>query len=164
MPQRGRKRFPVAGAAGLIWAIAVLWIGRQITVPIALIQPVLMGALFAPGLVLAAMLGRIALRRVFDPTLIEGQRPPPGTAADVDARALQNTIEQLVLALCIWPLVGFSLGAGMVLALGLGFAVARVIFWIGYHRSAAFRIFGFGASFYPTVLAGLWVVARLVTG
>ncbi len=164
MRQRGRKRFPVAVGAGLLWALAVLWAGRQINVPIAMIQPVLMGALFAPGLVLAAMIGRVALRRVFDQTLIEGQRPPPGTAADVDTRALQNTIEQLVLALCLWPLVGFSLGAGMVLALGLGFALARLIFWIGYHRSPAMRIFGFGASFYPTVLAGLWVLLRLVAG
>lgn len=164
MRQRGRKRFPVAGAAGLVWAVAVLWFARQVSVPIAMIQPVLMGALFAPGLVLAAMIGRIALRRVFDQTLIEGQRPPPGTAADVDVRALQNTIEQIALALCLWPLIGFSLGAGMVLVLGLAFAVARVIFWIGYHRSPALRIFGFGASYYPTVLAALWALARLVTG
>ncbi|MEM6376199.1 MAG: MAPEG family protein [Pseudomonadota bacterium] len=164
MAPKGRKRFPIATALGLIWALAVLWLGRQLAVPIAMIQPVLMGAVFAPGLVLAAMIGRITLRRAFDPTLVEGQRPPPGTAADVDARALQNTIEQLALALCLWPLVGFSLGAGMVLALGLGFAAARLIFWIGYHRSAAVRMFGFWASFFPSVLAALWVLARLGSG
>ncbi|MEM7073848.1 MAG: MAPEG family protein [Pseudomonadota bacterium] len=151
-------------AAGLIWAVVLLWAGRQISVPIGAIQPTLMGAVFAPGLVLVAMVGRIAQRRFFDATLIDGQAPRPGTAADIDARVLQNTLEQTVLALCIWPLVGFTLGAGVVLVLGLGFAVARLAFWVGYHRAPPLRAFGFAATFYPTVVAGLWVLARLLSG
>ncbi len=42
--------------------------------------------------------------------------------------------------------------------MGVGFGVARLAFWIGYHRSAPARAFGFAATFYPTVLATLWAL------
>ncbi len=147
--------------AGALWACGVLWVGRQIPVPIAMIQPVLMGAVFAPGLVLSMMIARLAQRRFFDDRSINGE-PPQGAAA-VDQAVLTNTVEQIILALCIWPLVGFFVGAGTVLALGLAFAVARLVFWVGYHLSPALRAFGFAASFYPTVFAALLVVWRLAS-
>jgi len=75
---------------------------------------------------------------------------------------LTNTVEQLALALCIWPLAGFLLGAGTVLVLGLGFAIARVFFWVGYHLSPPLRGFGFAASFYPTIAAAGWMLWQLV--
>lgn len=59
---------------------------------------------------------------------------------------------------------GVLLGAGTVLALGIGFAVARVAFWVGYHMAPPLRAFGFAATFYPTVLAALWVLWRLTLG
>lgn len=157
-----RPKILVGMAAGLVWAVAVLWIGRQIPVPMAMMQPTLMGAAFCPGVVLVLMIGRLAQRRFFDDDTIDGQ-PLTGGAA-IDARVLQNTVEQVVLALCIWPLVGFFLGAGTVLALGIGFAVARVAFWVGYHVAPPLRAFGFAATFYPTVLAALWVLWRLTVG
>lgn len=157
-----RPKILIGMAAGLVWAVAVLWIGRQIPVPMAMMQPTLMGAAFGPGVVLALMIGRLAQRRFVDDDIIDGQ-PLAGGAA-VDARVLQNTVEQVVLALCIWPLVGFFLGAGTVLALGIGFAVARVAFWVGYHVAPPLRAFGFAATFYPTVLAALWVLWRLTVG
>lgn len=157
-----RPRILIGMAAGLVWAVAVLWIGRQIPVPMAMMQPTLMGAAFGPGVVLALMIGRLAQRRFFDDDTIDGQ-PLTGGAA-IDAKVLQNTVEQVVLALCIWPLVGFFLGAGTVLALGIGFAVARVAFWVGYHVAPPLRAFGFAATFYPTVLAALWVLWRLTVG
>ncbi|WP_428515690.1 MAPEG family protein [Roseovarius sp.] len=157
-----RPKILIGMAAGLVWAVAVLWIGRQIPVPMAMMQPTLMGAAFGPGVVLALMIGRLAQRRFFDDDIIDGQ-PLTGGAA-VDSRVLQNTVEQVVLALCIWPLVGFFLGAGTVLALGIGFAVARVAFWVGYHMAPPLRAFGFAATFYPTVLAALWVLWRLTVG
>ncbi|MEQ8256931.1 MAG: MAPEG family protein [Roseovarius confluentis] len=157
-----RPKILVGMAAGLVWAVAVLWIGRQIPVPMAMMQPTLMGAAFGPGVVLVLMIGRLAQRRFFDDDTIDGQ-PLTGGAA-IDARVLQNTVEQVVLALCIWPLVGFFLGAGTVLALGIGFAVARVAFWVGYHVAPPLRAFGFAATFYPTVLAALWVLWRLTVG
>ena len=157
-----RPMILIGMAAGLVWAVAMLWTGRQIPVPMAMMQPTLMGAAFGPGVVLVLMIGRLAQRRFFDDDTIDGQ-PLTGGAA-IDAKVLQNTVEQVVLALCIWPLVGFFLGAGTVLALGIGFAVARVAFWIGYHMAPPLRAFGFAATFYPTVLAALWVLWRLTVG
>ena len=160
----GRRPVILAGmAGGAIWAGLVLWLGTRIAVPIAMIQPVLMGALFAPGLVLALMIGRLAQRRFFDATLVDGAPFAPGSGADIDQRVLTNTIEQIALALCIWPLAGFFLGAGTVLALSLSFAVARLLFWTGYHLSPPLRSLGFAATFYPTVAAALLVLWRLVT-
>ncbi|WP_420558654.1 MAPEG family protein [Roseovarius sp.] len=159
---RTRPKILTGAAAGLVWALAVLWIGRQIPVPMAMMQPTLMGAAFGPGVVLALMIGVLAQRRFNDDAAIDGQ-PLTGRAA-IDAKVLQNTVEQVVLALCIWPLVGFFLGAGTVLALGIGFAVARVAFWVGYHMAPPLRAFGFAATFYPTVLAALWVLWRLTVG
>lgn len=149
-------------AAGLVWAVAVLWIGRQIPVPMAMMQPTLMGAAFGPGVVFALMIGRLAQRRFFDDAATDGQ--PLTAGAALDAKVLQNTVEQIVLALCIWPLVGFFLGAGTVLALGIAFALARVAFWVGYHVAPPLRAFGFAATFYPTVLAAIWVLYRLTLG
>ncbi len=158
---RRRPSILAGMAAGLVWAVAVLWIGGRIPVPMAMMQPTLMGAAFGPGIVLMLMVGRLAQRRFFDDAIVDGG--PLTGAAEIDRRVLQNTVEQVVLALCLWPLVGFFLGAGMVLALGIGFALARVAFWVGYHLAPPLRAFGFAATFYPTVLAALWVMWRLAT-
>jgi len=111
--------------------------------------------------VLAVMIARLAQRRFFDDSIIDGQPFAPGSAADIDARVLQNTVEQLVLALALWPVTGYVLaidGPGVVLSLGIGFAIARLAFWIGYHISPPLRAFGFAATFYPTLIAVVWAV------
>ncbi len=149
--------------AGAVWAVLVLIAGTRVPIPIGFIQPVLIGAVFAPGVVLMAMIGRLAQRRFFDEAIIDGQPPVPGSGADIDQRVLQNTVEQIMLALCIWPLCGFFLGAGVPLVLGLSFAVARLLFWLGYHVSPPLRAFGFAATFYPTVLAMFWMLYALAT-
>lgn len=161
MPKRGL----IAGSmlAGLVWAFGVVWIGRQVSIPIGLIQPVLIGAVFAPGLLMLAMVGRLAQRRFFDDAIIDGQPFVPGSGAEIDQRVLQNTGEQILLALCLWPLAGFVMGVGVPLMLGLAFVIARLAFWVGYHISPPLRGFGFAASFYPTVLAALWTLVELVT-
>ncbi|MBF9032078.1 MAPEG family protein [Rhodobacterales bacterium HKCCE3408] len=146
--------------AGAVWAVLVPVIGRAIPLPIGFVQPALLGAAFPPGLVLLAVIGRLAQRRFFDDGLIDGAAPASGSAAEIDQRVLTNTVEQVVLALAIWPFAGLTLGPGVVLVLGLGFAVARVLFWIGYHLSPPLRAFGFAATFYPTVVVAavtLWL-------
>lgn len=158
-----RSRILIGMAAGLVWAIAVLVQGRSVPVPIGLIQPALLGAVIAPGLFLLLVIGRLAQRRFFDDFLIDGGAYPVGTAADIDQRVLQNSLEQVCLALCIWPLAGFVLGAGVPLVLGLAFLPARLAFWIGYHRAPPLRAFGFAATFYPTVLTALWTLFTLAT-
>lgn len=157
-----RQKILFGMGPGILWALIVLWIGGQIPVPIAMIQPTLMGAVFAPGLILIFMIGRLAHRRFVDEAGLDGQ-PLTGAAA-VDQKVLTNTLEQGVLALCIWPLVGFFNGAGTVLALGIGFAIARLAFWIGYHISPPLRAFGFAATFFPTVFAAGLTLWNLVIG
>ncbi len=151
-------------AGGLVWAAAVLWLGGQLRVPVFALGPAMALAFLGPGLVLAALIGRLAQRRFFDDTLIDGQPWPEGSAAEIDARVLQNTLEQTVLALCVWPALGWLLGpqgAGVTVALGVSFVLARVLFWAGYRRSPTLRALGFAATFYPTALAAAWALWRL---
>ncbi|MGR3455415.1 MAPEG family protein [Pseudooceanicola sp.] len=150
-------------ALGLLWGAGLLYIGAQVFLPVP--PPMVLAmALFPAGLVMLVMVGRLAQRRFFDDSTIDGAAFAPGSAGAIDQAVLTNTTEQLVLALMIWPLAGYVLGAGVVLALGLGFGVARVLFWVGYHLSPPLRGFGFAASFYPTVLAALWMLWRLLSG
>lgn len=153
-----RAKILIGMAAGALWALAVVW-GPQLAglgyLPPALSLP---GALFAPGLVAIAMVGRLAQRRFFDDDLIDGDAFEANSGAAIDQRVLSNTAEQIMLALVIWPFVGLTLGGAVVLSLGFGFAVARLAFWIGYHISPPLRAFGFAATFYPTVLAAIWTL------
>ncbi len=142
--------------AGALWALAVVWVPQRPGLPFLPAPLALPGAFFAPGLVMVAMIGRLALRRFCDDTIIDGADFEPQSRAWIDQRVLSNTTEQLVLALVIWPFVALSLGGGVVVVMGIAFALARLAFWIGYHLSAPLRGFGFAATFYPTVLAAIW--------
>lgn len=153
----------MASAAGFVWAVLLLWAAaRLVTLPVFTLMPTIMVSFLVPGLVLAAMVLRVALRRLGDDEMLAGGALS-GPAA-VDQKVLQNTVEQLVLALCIWPAAAVMLGdegPGVIASLGVGFAAARLIFWLGYHQGGALRVFGFAASFWPTVLVAVWAVARL---
>lgn len=161
-----RRNIALGMGAGLLWSVALLWgAATFVKLPVFTLMPTIMTAFLAPGLVMAAMVGRIAQRRFFDDSIIDGEAL--NGAAEIDQRVLANTTEQLVLALCIWPAAAVILtgeGPGVIICLGLGFAVARLAFWLGYHRAPRARAFGFAASFYPTVLVGLWAAWRLATG
>ncbi|MGV6811646.1 MAG: MAPEG family protein [Brevirhabdus sp.] len=111
------------------------------------------------GTPLVIMIARVAQRRLFDDNAIGGEVFAPGSGGDIDGRVLRNTVEQLVLAMAIWPIstdMGHALSP---IVLSIGFVIGRFAFWIGYHKSDAVRAFGFGASFYPTALiaAAAWV-------
>ncbi len=161
-----KRRLILLGmAAGLFWSVCVLWLaGTFVTLPIFALMPTIMTAFLAPGLVMLLMVARLAQRRFFDEAIIDGAPFAPGSSADIDQRVLKNTAEQLVLGLCIWPAAAVILadkGPGVIVVLGLNFAFARVLFWLGYHISPPLRAFGFAASFYPTVLVSLWTVWSL---
>lgn len=142
-------------ALSMVYAIWLVWWGQGPGDPDrALILGVAPG-----GLVLAAMIGRLAQRRFFDDQIIDGAPFLPGSPAEIDQRVLANTTEQVLLALCLWPFAGWVLGWGLVPVLGVSFAVARLLFWIGYHLSPPLRGLGFAASFYPTLIAALWALA-----
>ncbi|GGH30538.1 MAPEG family protein [Cribrihabitans marinus] len=147
----------LAGMAGsALWAVALVWLPQRAELPFIPAPVALPLAFLAPGLVMVAMIGRLAQRRFFDDEIIDGARFAPGSGAEIDQRVLTNTVEQLVLAAVLWPFVANSLGGAVVIALGLGLALMRVLFWVGYHLSPPLRGLGFAGSFYPTILAALW--------
>ncbi len=160
-----RLRIGIGMAAGLGWGALLLWgAGRYVALPIFALMPTIMVAFLVPGLIMMLMVARLAQRRFFDDAIIDGGAFTPGSGADIDQRVLRNTVEQLVLALCIWPATAVLLagqGPGVIICLGIGFALARLAFWIGYHISPPLRAFGFAATFYPTILVALWALLRL---
>ncbi|MGB3243099.1 MAG: MAPEG family protein [Sulfitobacter sp.] len=152
-----RPKILVGMFAGLIWGVCVLWYGSTLPEPqpgFDVLHPMAV-AMFPAGLVSILMVGRLAQRRFFDDERIDGDPFKSGSGGDIDQRVLTNTIEQIILALCIWPLAGGLYGTGVIAALGFNFAVARILFWVGYHISPPLRGLGFAATFYPTVLAAL---------
>jgi len=159
-----QKRHSVSAgmALGALWGAALIWIGTvHVNIPVfsrLLVEPFF---LLAPGIILTLMIARIALRRFFDDTIIDGTKPESGSPADIDNRVLKNTLEQVVLAVCLWKPISYILledGMGIVMCLSINFAAARLLFWIGYHVSPPLRAFGFAATFYPTVMAFIWAV------
>ncbi len=161
----GKRRMILLGmAAAVAWGIATVWVGvTQVNLPVFSLLPALAFAFLPPGVVLLVMIARLAAVRFFDDGLIDGQAFAPGSAPWVDQRVLTNTVEQLVLALCVWPACGYLLlgdGPGVLVALGVAFALARVAFWIGYRAAPPLRAFGFAATFSATVAALLWAGLR----
>ncbi|MBY6138842.1 MAPEG family protein [Leisingera daeponensis] len=158
--QRFKRPQILAGMAlGALWGVLVTGLPQWLGLPYIPAPIALPGAFLAPGLVLALMIGRLAQRRFFDDALIGGQPFAPGSAADTDQRVLANTVEQLVLALAVWPFAAVTLGGAVAIALGLSFACMRIVFWAGCHLSLPLRALGFAGTFYPTVIAGIWAAA-----
>lgn len=160
-----RQKVAIGFAGGMIWAAILLWIGARIALPVFALIPTVMMAFLAPGIVLLLMVGVVSMRRYTDREMINGELFPQGSSGDIDRLVLINTVEQLVLALCIWPGAAVLLagkGPGVIAALSGGFVLARLAFWVGYRISPPLRAFGFGATFYPTVLVALWALWKLV--
>src|SRR5579863_10613732 len=110
------------------------------------------------ALCLLAGVGRIANRRFFVPDAIEGG---PAPSIEIDQRYLQNTMEQLVLAIVahlalVTIVAPESIRAVAVLV--MLFVIGRIMFWFGYHRSGPARAFGFATTFYPTVAVYVFVL------
>ncbi len=153
----------VCGALGVLWALAVVVIPGMGPQPFIPVNLALIYAFAPAGLVLALMIGTLAARRFFNDEIIDGNPLPEGSRAQIDQRVITNTVEQLVLALCLWPFAAMQLGALTLIALGVSFAIARLVFWAGYHIAPSLRTLGFAASFYPTLFAAIWCLWRLVT-
>ena len=150
---------------GMVWAIGlVAWAVNPWTGTGG--QDRLGGAVlaaFIAGLPLLLMIGRLAQRRFFDDSIIDGQAFAPGSGAEIDQKVLTNTVEQMILAAAIWPLAVVQAHGFTPVWLALGFAVARILFWIGYHVSPPLRGLGFAATFYPTIVAGIWGVWAILS-
>lgn len=154
-----RVRIALGMVAGAAWAMLLVFAVPSVTRSLFLpINVALIAGFAPPGFVLAAMIGNLARRRFFDDAIIDGEAPRPQSGAEIDARVLQNTVEQAMLAVLLWPLIALVLGGALLVVLGASFALARILFWVGYHISPAARAVGFAATFYPTVLGAVWAV------
>ena len=160
-----RKTIAIGMVAGVVWSVAVLVLAPVLLkLPVFGLIPIIMTAFLAPGIVMMAMVGRLALRRHFGDAAADGGALEG--AAEIDRRVLQNTVEQLVLAMAIWPAAAVMLGAagpGVMMGLGLSFAVTRAVYWWGYHRAPQLRAFGFAATFLPTVMVTVWALATVLS-
>lgn len=158
-----RKQILVGMALGALWAVLVVWLPVQGKQPFIPFNLALIYAFVPGGLVMLLVIGRLAQRRFFDDEIIDGATFASGSGAEIDQRVLTNTVEQMLLALLLWPVVAMSLGSVAVIVMGIGMGIARLAFWVGYHISPPLRAFGFAASFYPTILATLWSLLRFAT-
>ncbi|MDQ2088328.1 MAPEG family protein [Marimonas arenosa] len=154
-----RRKIATGMALAVLWAVAIVWLPQTMKPPFLPLNTVIIAALVPGGLVMVLMVARLAQRRFVDDVAIDGGSFPLGSGGDIDQRVLTNTVEQLMLAVALWPFVALTLGGLVVLWMGAGFAVARLAFWIGYHISPPLRGFGFAATFYPTALATLWALS-----
>lgn len=139
-------------ALGLTWGVALLWVAAQfVTLPVFTLLPTIMVAFFAPGCVALAMM---LLRK----PRVRGEG---ADAVRPDVQAVQNTLEQLVLALAIWPGAAVMLGAfgpGAIVTLSVGFVLSRLMFWIGCYTSPALRAVGQALTLVPTLLVVIWAL------
>ena len=114
---------------------------------------------------LMAVIATRANQRFFHRDEIDGSAPPANSSSEINAHVLQNTLEQtvliltLTLALCILrPPFWYP----MLLAVTLLFSAGRAAFWWGYHHHPVMRGYGFGLTFYPSLLLALYLGADLL--
>jgi hypothetical protein len=126
---------------------------------------VLKDAVFAllPGVIGICI---VAAQRL-DPSMWVGRVAKPNSSLDINTRFILNTFEQFTayfvanagLAMYCPPEEARSLP--LLTAL---FVMGRILFWIGYHKNPYLRAFGFGITFYPTVMAFAWLILIMVFG
>jgi len=157
-----RRRMLLGGVCGFLWAVCTVWVGAAVlNIPIFALQATLYLAFLGTGLVTGLMIFAVAVSRFRNDALASGNAPMAGSSADINIRVLKNTVEQLVLALALWPAIGFLAatdGPGLLSALGLSFATSRLVYWLGYRISPALRLFGWSATFYANFIALAWAI------
>ncbi|MCQ9154164.1 MAPEG family protein [Acidomonas methanolica] len=105
---------------------------------------------------LLAAIARVATARFFSPQDIDGSGlTTPTKEVSIDRAVLQNTLEQITLAMgAYFSLISTRLeNLYIIPALVLLFVSGRILFWFGYSKGAAHRACGFGMTFYPTVFS-----------
>ncbi len=116
---------------------------------------------------LVAAVANVARQRFFSQVDIAGSSRGGASPAVAEAGAvLQNSLEQVVLAIATYLIVAASVPRPVLLTVALAtlFSIGRLAFWIGYARGAAGRAFGFALTFYPTVAALVIVALFLLLG
>ena len=111
----------------------------------------------AVALYLAVAIARVASQRFGSAEDIGGSASASESARVRESRAiLQNTLEQAALAVPVHLALALALPPArmaVLAALVLLFVMGRIAFARGYARGAAGRAFGFGLTFFPTVVA-----------
>ena len=120
-------------------------------------------SLVLPAFVLFVCIARLAKHRFFTPEDIHGSGLTGGTdKAKLLQALLQNTLEQACLALPVYTATSIVAPAPLLPAVPAAaamFLVGRLFFFAGYANGAPSRAYGFGLTFYPTVMLLLFVVA-----
>jgi hypothetical protein len=108
----------------------------------------------------------VAAQRL-DPSMFVGRVPKPNSPVDINTKFILNTFEQFT----AWfiAMAGLAMYCPLEEARTLPiltalFVMARILFWVGYHKNPYLRAFGFGITFYPTVAAYTWLVLIMVFG
>ena len=160
-------------ASALLMAVAFLTLaaifGEARIAPSASVEfrlELLAASLMAPATSLFICIARLAKHRFFTPEDINGSALTEGTSrAKLLQALLQNTLEQVALALSVYSACSFTFPShllGLIPAAAAMFLVGRVLFYIRYSGGAPSRAFGFAFTFYPTVLLGCVTVYFLV--
>lgn len=113
------------------------------------------------GLMPVLGVAAVAHQRFLTPDRIDGSRAEAGTPLDINARYLQNTAEQSLIAVIAHASLVLVVPADqlqIIPILVLLFVFARVCFWIGYHLSPLARGFGFASTFLPTAFVYGYVI------
>lgn len=115
---------------------------------------------------LAAAIGNVARLRFFsEHDIAASSAGTESRAVRIAGAVLQNTLEQVGLAICTHLIVVATFDASdtLVAALVCLFATGRMLFWWGYRHGAAGRAFGFALTFYPSILALVAAFAAAVS-
>lgn len=160
-PERGRVVLGIA--AGILYTAGLFWLGGAVIeagpVPAEARVAHALPWLMAPGLAVLFGVIMVGGARFVARAPMDGGPPAPGTPADIDQRYLRNTTEQAVLFLPGFLALAVLLpdgSLGLVPALAVSFALARLAFWAGYRRHPLDRAFGMAATILPTLAAYGW--------
>src|SRR3546814_15625590 len=103
---------------------------------------------------LRAGIGSVARQQFFSDSAIDGSASGPASSIELNCRYVQNTAEQCLLAvtghLALAVVVPATALAAVPVLVAL-FVVARICFWMGYHRHPISRALGFAPAFDPPV-------------
>lgn len=117
----------------------------------------LIAALLAGSLAVAIM--RLANQRFYEPLDRNAAAASTATEKATQLQAiLRNTHEQVTIAVLVYAIAFLLMPAAWtdtIFAAAILFASGRFFFARGYSKGAAGRAFGFGLSFYPSVLLAL---------
>jgi uncharacterized membrane protein YecN with MAPEG domain len=119
-----------------------------------------------PTLFLLISIGRLAKHRFFSAEDIDGSGLTQGSQqARILQSIIQNTLEQLVIALPIyfaWSTLAPSLWLSAVPICSALFLLGRILFATGYKHGAPARSFGFALTFYSSAVLLLALLTAVI--